>query len=761
MIYFIVDTNIYKGDISLINGEDITILNPIEGISSLLNYIDKLSTIGYDIETNGLDSYINKVIVWTFGDNIDQYVIHSSVNIFKVIELVKSKTLLGHNIKFDIKFVKVMYNILLTNLYDTMIAEQCIFQKSGMSMSLTSLTGRYLNKPMFKEIREEFIGCNPNTFQLLNKHIRYAANDIVDLFSIKEKQEIRINQYKLNFKIYEIEFPLISIIAKAELEGFNLDINKWKELYNKNVKRRFELECLLDEEVRRLRDIKSKEIQIRLKGGKFDHKRIEDNSGIFNYDDNTTNVLDLFGNTMSTKTLTGKKKKVIRNSRNTNYNSADQIIDIFAKLEEPLMTEHDTISIPKINKRERSVGYQTNSDAFEAFLKIKPNCITKQFIEYLIEYGSVSNMIKNFGLSFLNKINPITDKIHTIYRQATADTGRFQSGGGKKEDDKPNFQNIPRIKDYRNCFLARPNCSIDTADYSGAELMIMVSVSQDQNLFELSKGDMHSTINQAVWRNIFKYRYNQLLKLLEKSNNKSSTIQENLTKLANLSTNFVVSKEENLEYRNKNLTFGTIYGMYPKKAGKTLNVTKEEGQIAINTIKGILPKIFSAVEGASKFVSKHGYIIINNRTNSRAWFPLHIKMFRGEINKDDNFKELQKELSEARNIRIQGTQADFVKEATVVLQQYIDYYNLDVIIKHWVHDEIVTDQPKKIDGVSNEWKEWINKNPKGLSITIKGKKFEGLSFPEVKELIMCTVANRYLKNVEIQVERETLPYWTK
>ena len=102
-----------------------------------------------------------------------------------------------------------------------------------------------------------------------------------------------------------------------------------------------------------------------------------------------------------------------------------------------------------------------------------------------------------------------------------------------------------------------------------------------------------------------------------------------------------------------------------------------------------------------------------------------------------------------------------MKEAKVVLQQYIDYYNLDVTILHWVHDEIVTKVPKHLDGVSDEWKEWIKKNPRGLAIIFKGELRTGLSFTQIKELIMTTVADRYLRDVNIKVDYHVLDYWTK
>jgi hypothetical protein len=51
----------------------------------------------------------------------------------------------------------------------------------------------------------------------------------------------------------------------------------------------------------------------------------------------------------------------------------------------------------------------------------------------------------------------------------------------------------------------------------------------------------------------------------------------------------------------------------------------------------------------------------------------------GEINKQTHFLDISGELSAARNIRIQGTQADFVKEATIVLWKFINKNNFITI----------------------------------------------------------------------------------
>jgi DNA polymerase I-like protein with 3'-5' exonuclease and polymerase domains len=200
--------------------------------------------------------------------------------------------------------------------------------------------------------------------------------------------------------------------------------------------------------------------------------------------------------------------------------------------------------------------------------------------------------------------------------------------------------------------------------------------------------------------------------------------------------------------------------MYPKKAGATLNISKDEGAVVIRTIEKELPATFAMVKQASIDAERQGYVILNNRTNSRAWFPNLIRQIKGEISMDTHFMDISKDKSDARNIRIQGTQADFVKESTVVMWKYFRKHKIDAKFLSWVHDEEVVRNPIELDGHSDKWKELNSKNPIQLpSFHTKGKYYNNIV--EVEKEIMEVVANRYLHNVVISAEVSVEPYWTK
>jgi DNA polymerase I-like protein with 3'-5' exonuclease and polymerase domains len=745
--------------------------------------------IGYDKETNGLDAWKNSTILDIVGNNEVQFVFHTAFcpRFLLYLDVLRdtNMTLIGHNIKFDLKFLIAENQVIWRNVYDTMIAEQRLYMGADWSNSLDAVvyrTCKVYENVMDKSIREEFIGCNPKTFTFDARHIRYAAGDVEHLNTIRLKQEDTMINYGMKYLIKEIEFPLIHIVAKAEVTGFEFDLDAWLQVYYENKEKQFNIECELDIELRRVRDMLKDSIDVRLlTGGKWDNVRkktiIHD---LFN-DDDTVNMLDLFGNQMTKTSYTrSKSKKIIKNPNNVQYTSDAQIVEIFARLEQPLPTKEKVFAIPKFNKKGKidktRFTFQTGEPALQEYLSEYPNTIMRDFILLLFQHRGLATACNNFGINFKSKINPVTGKLHTIFRQAHAKTGRFQCGGGRNEKDKPNFQNIPSKAKYakalRNCFKAREGYSILTHDLTGAELVIMCSLSQDMKLLEVSKGDMHSYMAQGAWRRIYAHRANERRKILDSLITTDieviTTLHKEIEELEYLANNYVVNKETTKDVRTafKPMGFGGIYGMYALKASKTLTcemakvginnpVTKEEGQIVLDYLEEEFPDVFKMVKAASAFARQHGYLILNSRTNSRAWFPRIIECNKRGLSDYDAFMIINKELSEARNKRIQGTQADMIKEMSVEIQNWIYENNFedDITILSWVHDEIVSECPKYMDGKSDEWR--LDKP----NLSYKGTKFD--NFPDLKAHIMSTVGNKYLENVTIEADYEVEPFWTK
>ena len=403
------------------------------------------------------------------------------------------------------------------------------------------------------------------------------------------------------------------------------------------------------------------------------------------------------------------------NKGNINWGSPQELINIFAKLDIVLPTKLGKYLKPKINDKGKVINkdleFTTGEDALRQYLIDKPESKVKTLIDLILDFRKATSELTKYGENFLENKNSVSGKFHTLYRQCNAANGRFQSGGGKLQPDKFNSQNIPRDTKFRHCFGVEEGYQVVTCDLSGAELRIMCSHAQDMKLLELSKGDMHSHMAQAGWRSIYESR-GQITK----------------------SQTYEVSKTVNKHIRQKckNLTFGTVYGCHAKKAAKTIDVSVDEGQLYINSIKKQIPSTFKYVDKQAKFAIKNGYLILNNRTNSRIWYPWIIHKIRDGHELD--FRDKIHVDNSARNVTISGTQADMIKEAIVVIDKKIKEMGLDCYLLMQVHDELVY------------------KFPKDSNYDF---------FPKLVSDTMSEVANKYLKNVEMGTDYEVLDTWTK
>lgn len=721
MIYFITDKTHYTHDTA-----NIQTLTSEDGIFRLMEYLETVTISCLDLETTGLEPLIDKTLLLAVGDENIQFVIDLTTGIDLSFLTGVNITWMGHNIKFDYSMLVHNHDVELMLMYDTMIAHQRIFQNTGIPSSLDYLISSYLGIVVSKEIRETFIGMTANT-KFNNKQIEYVATDIKYLFAIKERQAERIEKYNMYHLLYNIEFPLIKVLADMESEGFIIDQERWTRILEANEEQAFELECKMDEEMRHLRDtllVDHKMRKLMLTAGQWDRKR------------NKRPILmqqNLFG---------GEDKVIIKkNTANINYGSPKQIQHIFETLmlELPSKDGHDYL-LPSEG------DVTTGAPEMEAYMIERPNSPANKFIRLMVKYRECKKEISTYGETFLNKINIKTGKLHTIFRQCSTANSRLASGGGKKQTNRINIQNIPAKIERRECFGTDIDYKIITCDLSGAEVTIMASHAQDFKLLELTGTDIHSHMAQAGWRNIYMYRLGKALDLWgypkefwkRKDNFDKDGLESLITNAVqyeywNKAHTFIVSKTVNKELRRsgKNLTFGAVYGARSKKAGKTINVSQEEGQIYLDTIKYEIPGTFKLVESNVKKAVKDGYLVLNERTNSRIWFP--VALDAKKTGRHIAFGDMRDIDGPARNIPISGTQADMLKEAMVEIHRHFNKHKMNAMIIGQVHDEILVKVHKSIAKRTGEY---------------------------VKET-MCNVANRYLNGVEMDAEYEIKNTWTK
>jgi len=186
-----------------------------------------MNTIYFDSETSGLDPFKNRItLVQVLRDKkiiLDN--LKDPASIQKLKDLLESSLVVGHNLKFDLKFIKHHFDIEPTNLFDTYIAEILISggQKARQKGTATleavtkQYTGIQLNKS--RDVRMSFHGS-----KLTAEQIKYAAMDVAVLPEIHKKQQEQLKALGLE-KVFEIEMGCIPATIWLELSGLPLDMD--------------------------------------------------------------------------------------------------------------------------------------------------------------------------------------------------------------------------------------------------------------------------------------------------------------------------------------------------------------------------------------------------------------------------------------------------------------------------------------------------------------------------------------------------------
>ena len=144
-------------------------------------------------------------------------------------------------------------------------------------------------------------------------------------------------------------------------------------------------------------------------------------------------------------------------------------------------------------KKTKTGQYSTAEDVLSYLAK------DHQIVADILAWRSVNKLQSTYVKALPEEINPKTGRVHTVYNQAVAATGRLSS-------NQPNLQNIPirtdRGQQVRKAFIPRDdNHVLLAADYSQIELRIIAALSQDPAMVEaFKKGeDIHAATASKVF----------------------------------------------------------------------------------------------------------------------------------------------------------------------------------------------------------------------------------------------------------------------
>ncbi len=212
--------------------------------SEILNLVDKLCSqkaVCFDSETDQLEVIDSQLIGLSlcfqaheaYYIPIPQHYTEAIniLNLFKPFFENPNILKIGQNLKYDLLALK-NYNIhVAPPFFDTMIAHYVLDTESKHNMDF--LAEKYLNyTPISIETLIGKKGKNQKSMKdiALSKVAEYSAEDADITFQLYKKFEPLITQNQVDRIFYEIEQPLMPVLAEMEFNGIKIDCNILKEI---------------------------------------------------------------------------------------------------------------------------------------------------------------------------------------------------------------------------------------------------------------------------------------------------------------------------------------------------------------------------------------------------------------------------------------------------------------------------------------------------------------------------------------------------
>ncbi|MCF6347120.1 MAG: DNA polymerase I [Flavobacteriaceae bacterium] len=292
-------------------------------------------------------------------------------------------------------------------------------------------------------------------------------------------------------------------------------------------------------------------------------------------------------------------------------------------------------------KKTKTGQYSTAEDVLSYLAKDHP------IITDILNYRQYKKLQSTYLDALPNEVNPKTNRIHTVYAQAVAATGRLSS-------NNPNLQNIPirteRGRQVRKAFIPRnKNYVLLAADYSQIELRIIAALSEEENMMNAFKKD--EDIHASTAAKVFNVPLDE------------------------------VTREQ--RSNAKTVNFGIIYGVSAFGLSNQTSLSRSEAKELIDTYYETYPKLRAYMDSQIHFARENGYVetVLGRRRylkdiNSRN------AVVRGAAERN------------AVNAPIQGSAADIIKLAMINIYKRFEKEGFKSKMLLQVHDELVFDAYK-------------------------------------------------------------------
>jgi len=301
----------------------------------------------------------------------------------------------------------------------------------------------------------------------------------------------------------------------------------------------------------------------------------------------------------------------------------------------------DKLKLVDKPKKTKTGQYSTAEDVLSSLAKNHP------IVADILEWRSVQKLNNTYVSALPQDVNTHSNRVHTVYNQAVAATGRLSS-------NHPNLQNIPirtpRGQQVRKAFVAKDDQHVlMAADYSQIELRIIASLSEDPSM--VAAFNNNEDIHAATAAKVFGVPLTE------------------------------VTREQRSQAKTVN--FGIIYGVSAFGLSNQTTLSRSESKELIDMYYESYPKLKSYMSAQVDFAREQGYVAT----------VLGRRRYLKDINSRNAIVRGAAERN-AINAPIQGSAADIIKIAMLRIYDKMREQQLNAQMLLQVHDELVFECPK-------------------------------------------------------------------
>jgi DNA polymerase-1 len=288
--------------------------------------------------------------------------------------------------------------------------------------------------------------------------------------------------------------------------------------------------------------------------------------------------------------------------------------------------------------------------------------IDHPFARLMAQYREQNKIVTTYGEPFLTAIHPVTGRIHAEYQQLGSDAGRFSC-------EKPNLQQVPASKEFRDCFVPEAGRRLIVGDYSQFEPRITAQLSGCQAFIAvfLSGRDLYSETAARMYG----MPYTE------------------------------AGKGTQARQDAKIVTLALAYGMGPTSLAADLGCTTEEAKAKMDAYFAAFPGVAAYLKRVAEEVLWKGETrtMLGRRRLMPSPGPRPARgqgkavweSWRGQVAAMER---------KAKNTPIQGSNADFMKVALRLLWEYYQEAGIGFRLPNGllvpgivasIHDEIVSE----------------------------------------------------------------------